>query len=77
MQYTAHGTCTAPAAPPAPQVRAHNATLGAVSARSSGTGSVYLLDVAATGADVVLNYRQPDGRVCIATDLAPSQARPP
>ena len=56
-------------------VRAHNATLGSVSAVSSGTGSVYLLDVAATRADVALNYRQPDGRVCIATDLDPSQAR--
>ena len=55
-------------------VRAHNATLGAVSAISSGTGSIYLLDVAATGADVALNYRQPDGRVCIASDLDPTQA---
>ena len=56
------------------QVRAHNATLGAVSAVSKGTGSVYLLDVAATGADVALNYRQPGGRVCLASDLEPSQA---
>ena len=45
-----------------------------MSAVSKGTGSVYLLDVAATGADVALNYRQPGGRVCLASDLEPSQA---
>ena len=55
-------------------MRAHDAVIGSVRAISSGTGSAYLLNVSAAGTNVALNYRQPDGRVCVTTDLDHTQA---
>ena len=50
-----------------------NCSLGAVDFTSYESGSAYLLDWH-TSSDVIISYRQPSNRVCLASDVPAAQA---
>ena len=51
-----------------------SSAIASASLYAKGSGSIYLLDIEASGRDVEVKWRQPNDRFCAATDLPPATA---